>query len=99
MGSYQTTTVDITVQSRARTENMEFNYLILLLASSIATATADARIVFQQDFVPRNNVDVEPEIITPTSTTFTPTSTTFTPTSTTIMTITTMEAEAEEVTS
>merc|ERR1712226_1675304 len=91
MGSYQTTTVDITVQSRARTENMEFNYLILLLASSIATATADARIVFQQDFVPRNNVDVEPEIITPTSTTFTPTSTT--------MTTTTMEAEAEEVTS
>jgi hypothetical protein len=62
---------------------MEFKYLIILLASSIATATADARIVFQQDFVPRNNVDIEIITSTFTSTTISPTTTT-------------MEAEEEE---
>ena len=74
---------------------MEVKYFILL-ASYIATATADARIVFQQDFVPRNNVDVEPEIITPitTSTTITPATTT-----TTVMTTTTMLEEEEVATS
>merc|ERR1712045_39912 len=82
MGSYQTT-ADITIQnSEPRQPDMEFKYLIIL-ATSIATATADARIVFQhhQDFVPRNQVDFEPE---PTSiTTRTPITT---PSSSTIMT-------------
>merc|ERR1712183_276395 len=69
--SYQTTAdITITIQSNntEQSPNMELKYLIIL-ASSIATATADARIVFQQDFVPRNHLDVEPEIITPTTTT------------------------------
>merc|ERR1712241_1614617 len=82
MGSYQTT-VDTTIQSRAeqtRTEqntNMELKHFIIL-ASFIATAAADARIVFQQDFVPRNHVDVDSEIFTPTTTTTTTTMTTTT---------------------
>merc|ERR1712183_525114 len=71
MGDSYQTTADITITiQRNNTEqspNMELKYLIIL-ASSIATATADARIVFQQDFVPRNHLDVEPEIITPTTT-------------------------------
>jgi len=62
---------------------MEMKYFIIL-ASSIASATADARIVFQQDFVPRNHVDVESEMFT-TSTPMTR------PTTTTIMTTTTTE--------
>merc|ERR1712183_67974 len=81
MGSYQTTAdITITIQSNntEQSPNMELKYLIIL-ASSIATATADARIVFQQDFVPRNHLDVEPEIITPT---MTPTTTTIIPTTT-----------------
>jgi len=83
MGSYQTT-VDTTIQSRAeQNTNMEMKYFIIL-ASSIASATADARIVFQQDFVPRNHVDVESEMFT-TSTPMTR------PTTTTIMTTTTTE--------
>ena len=65
---------------------MQVKYLIIL-ASFIAVASADARIVFQQEFVPRNHVDVEPETITPTTTT----TTTSTPiTSPTIMTTTIM---------
>jgi len=59
---------------------MELKHFIIL-ASFIATATADARIVFQQDFVPRNHVDVDSEIFAPTTTTTT---------STTTMTTTTM---------
>merc|ERR1712183_1210260 len=75
--SYQTTAdITITIQS-----NMELKYLIIL-ASSIATATADARIVFQQDFVPKNHLDVEPEILTPTTTPSTPTATVIIPTTT-----------------
>merc|ERR1739848_464353 len=62
-----------------------------ILASSIATATADARIVFQQDFEPRNQVDVEPQPSFPT-TTSTPT------TSPVIMTTTIMTREEEELT-
>jgi len=83
MGSYQTT-ADITIQnSEPRQPDMEFKYLIIL-ATSIATATADARIVFQhhQDFVPRNQVDFEPET-TSSITTSTPITT---PSSSTIMT-------------
>merc|ERR1711976_872877 len=84
MGDRYQTTVDRTIQSRAeQNTNMEMKYFIIL-ASSIASATADARIVFQQDFVPRNHVDVESEIINPT--TSTPMTT---PTTTTIMTTTT----------
>merc|ERR1712183_190173 len=87
--SYQTTAdITITIQSNntEQSPNMELKYLIIL-ASSIATATADARIVFQQDFVPRNHLDVEPEIITPT---MTPTTTPNTPTTTTIIPTTTI---------
>jgi len=69
---------------------MQVKYLIIL-ASSIATATADARIVFQQDFEPRNQVDVEPQPSFPT-TTSTPT------TSPVIMTTTIMTREEEELT-
>merc|ERR1711976_419509 len=76
---------DTTIQSRAeQNTNMEMKYFIIL-ASSIASATADARIVFQQDFVPRNHVDIESEIITPTTSTpmTTPTTTTTITTTTT----------------
>merc|ERR1712110_1307034 len=69
MGSYQTT-VDITILQSYNTDHspdMQFKYLIIL-ASFIAVASADARIVFQQEFVPRNHVDVEPETITLTTT-------------------------------
>merc|ERR1719361_7246 len=70
---------------------MELKYLIILLASSIATARADARIVFQHqtDFVPRNHVDLEPETITPTTTPIT--TTTITTSTTTIIPTTTEE--------
>merc|ERR1711874_114960 len=59
-----------TLQLQYRAEqshNMAMKYFIIL-ASTIAAATADARIVFQHNFVPRNHVDVEPETITPTTT-------------------------------
>merc|ERR1711936_827798 len=84
MGDSYQTTADITIQSlEPRQPDMEFKYLIIL-ATSIATATADARIVFQhhQDFVPRNQVDFEPET-TSSITTSTPIST---PSSSTIVT-------------
>jgi len=66
---------------------MELKHFIIL-ASFIATATADARIVFQQDFVPRNHVDVDSEIFD--SEIFTPTTTTTTTTTTNTMITTTM---------
>merc|ERR1712038_1065690 len=56
-----------TLQLQYRAEqshNMAMKYFIIL-ASTIAAATADARIVFQHNFVPRNHVDVEPETTTP----------------------------------
>merc|ERR1712165_172013 len=59
-----------TLQLQYRAEqshNMAMKYFIIL-ASTIAAATADARIVFQHNFVPRNHVDVELETITPTTT-------------------------------
>merc|ERR1712001_398001 len=96
MGSYQTTAdITITIQSNntEQSPNMELKYLIIL-ASSIATATADARIVFQKDFVPRNHLDVEPEIITtpntPTTTPNTPTTTTIIPTTTSTEVVTSL---------
>merc|ERR1712183_910150 len=92
MGSYQTTAdITITIQSNntEQSPNMELKYLIIL-ASSIATATADARIVFQQDFVSRNHLDVEPEIITPTTM---PTTAPNTPTTTTVIIPTTTSTD------
>merc|ERR1712165_173565 len=78
-----------TLQLQYRAEqshNMAMKYFIIL-ASTIAAATADARIVFQHNFVPRNHVDVEPETITPTTTPL-PTNTTTTTTNTIIPTTT-----------
>merc|ERR1712048_469021 len=74
-----------TLQLQYRAEqshNMAMKYFIIL-ASTIAAATADARIVFQHNFVPRNHVDVELETITPTTTPL-PTNTTTTTTNTII---------------
>jgi len=94
MGSYQTTsTADITIQSPEPSPDMEFKYLIIL-ASSIASIAGDARIVFQhhQDFLPRNQVDFEPETTTSITTTSTPVTT---PSSSTMMT----REEEEEMSS
>jgi len=79
-----------TLQLQFRAEqshNMAMKYFIIL-ASTIAAATADARIVFQHNFVPRNHVDVEPETITPTTTPLPNTTTTPTTTNTIIPTTT-----------
>merc|ERR1711874_364285 len=81
-----------TLQLQYRAEqshNMAMKYFIIL-ASTIAATTADARIVFQHNFVPRNHVDVEPETITPTTTplptnTTTTTNTTIIPTTTEVL--------------
>jgi len=94
MGDSYQTTVDITILQSYNTDHspdMQFKYLIIL-ASFIAVASADARIVFQQEFVPRNHVDVEPETLTPTTTT------TNTPITSPTMMTTTMMTREEEVT-